>query len=131
VYLYVFVPVVLYGLWCLPTSLLRNRYRGFPPHPPPPPKVKRPGHEGDNFAPPSIRLRRGRPTTLLPLYDKNTFLSNSARLPSHHCFWKVLRLRPFFLVQMNVSMEYWWNDTESGKPKYWGEKNLFHKSHTE
>jgi hypothetical protein len=37
-------------------------------------------------------------------------------------FWKVPRIRQFVLVlksyvQMNMCMEYWWNDIDRGKPK--------------
>jgi len=41
-------------------------------------------------------------------------------------FWKISRHRPFVLLvkQMGVSMEHWWNDTDSGN---WsaGRKTLY------
>ena len=53
------------------------------------------------------------------------------RFPKEHCFWKVPRLHPFVLMER---VDHWWNDTDSGKQKYW-ERNLsprhflHHKSH--
>jgi hypothetical protein len=46
-----------------------------------------------------------------------------------HCFaWKLPGLArsssESSSVNMKMSMEHWWNDTDWGRPKYW-DKNLF------
>jgi len=71
-----------------------------------PRKVKRWGYEGDNSARSIGRLSTGRAVTLLPLYDKNTFLSNTPRFQKHHCLWKVPNIDLFYLLQMNICMEH-------------------------
>jgi hypothetical protein len=40
-------------------------------------------------------------------------------------FWKVPRLHPFVLLaksNMKMSVGHWWDNTDRGKLKYWGEK---------
>jgi len=57
------------------------------------------------------------------------FLSLAPIFLDYHCFWKVARPRPFFLL---IRTTCWWRrawsiggrNTDKGKPKCWGQKSV-------
>jgi hypothetical protein len=52
---------------------------------------------------------------------EHTFLSRVSRLPTEHCFLKVLVLCPSGKNSMEIkmSLEQWLNDADRGYLKYW------------
>jgi len=62
----------------------------------------------------------------LLLKTEISFNSQSPRFPKEHCFLEGSEVPPVCLgksnVYMDMNMERWWNNTDSGEPKY-SEKN--------